>query len=145
MKFATIIARYRLRAHKSHDTGLCDWKHLSAVVLAYHTSEWCVRMHFASVPCGEVCVVAVLNAIMPVWCTVAVLSVATLIYMRLDVLVGLATGAELLASLIMAVWLHAYVRSFDVLPTAASTLVATLGFAGSFGTTPISTQDADTR
>ena len=139
MRFDTIIERLHLRAHLSHDNGPIGWKHLSAVVLAYHTHEWCVRMHFVTVPAGEIFVVSALTFVWPLWCTVAFLALATLLYMRLDTVVGLATGIELFASLGGAFWLHEYAAAaLGLTSTMAHALVAICGLLASFGTTPIS-------
>ena len=98
MKFARLIADRGLRAHLSHETGVLHWKHLSAVVIAFHTAEWCVRMHFVAVPCGEVFVMAVLHTFIPLQYIAAFFGVATLLSMRLDALVGIATRVELAVS-----------------------------------------------
>jgi hypothetical protein len=59
--FTKVIESHALKAHLSCDTGQHDWKHLSAVVLAFHTHPICVMMHHVTVPAGAVFVASLLN------------------------------------------------------------------------------------
>lgn len=138
MLFVQVIKDHRLKKHLTTDTGPHDWKHLAAIVMAFHTSSWCVGMHFVTVPCGEVMVATLMNAVSPAL-SCAVYLGATAWYLSLDAVGGLATGLGLALSMRISLGLHEWATvSLGLGGGTATTLIALATFAGSFGTTPIS-------